>query len=231
MFHKTGIVIFSIFFCNHLLAQEQKTFKVNPGEKVFNAIPPKDRYAYSNFIPGIVNFKNNNVGGGRMNYDALLRGIEFIDANGDTVILDNLETIRNVVMATDTFLVEKVTLQQIALKGNIRLAKSWVIMVSNHQREGAMGQVTDASVETFTTLSSSGNALKTMVAKDILTFKEYTTFYFGNKFGQFKLANKKNLMSDFGNHKKELSAYLEENKVNFLKEDDMRNLLDFLSKL
>jgi len=231
MFHKTGIVIFSIFFCNHLLAQEQKTFKVNPGEKVFNAIPPKDRYAYSNFIPGIVNFKNNNVGGGRMNYDALLRGIEFIDANGDTVILDNLETIRNVVMATDTFLVEKGTLQQIALKGNIRLAKSWVIMVSNHQREGAMGQVTDASVETFTTLSSSGNALKTMVAKDILTFKEYTTFYFGNKFGQFKLANKKNLMSDFGNHKKELSAYLEENKVNFLKEDDMRNLLDFLSKL
>ena len=198
---------------------------------MFNAIPPKDRYTYSEFIPGIVYFKNNNVGGGRMNYDALVRGIEFIDANGDTVILDNLETIRNVVMANDTFVVEKITLQQIALKGNIRLAKSWVIMVSNHQREGAMGQVTDASVETFTSLSSSGNALKTMVAKDILTFKEHTTFYFGNKFGQFKLANKKNLMSDFGNHKKEISAYLEENKVNFLKEEDMRNLLDFLSKL
>jgi hypothetical protein len=231
MYQRTVIVFFSIFFCIHLVAQEKKTFKVNPGEKVFNAIPPKDRYSYSEFIPGIVNFKNNNLGGGRMNYDALVRGIEFIDANGDTVILDNLETIRNVVMASDTFVIEKVTLQQIALKGNIRLAKSWVIMVSNHQREGAMGQVTDASVETFTTLSSSGNALKTMVAKDILTFKEHTTFYFGNKFGQFKLANKKNLMADFGNHKKEISAYLEENKVNYLKEEDMRNLLDFLSKL
>lgn len=231
MFQKIVIVVFSIFFCIHLAAQEKKTFKVYPGEKVFNAIPPIDRYSYSQFIPGIVNFKNNNLGGGRMNYDALVRGIEFIDANGDTVILDNLETIRSVVMANDTFVVDKVTLQQIALKGNIRLAKSWVIMVSNHQREGAMGQVTDASVETFTNLSSSGNALKTMVAKDILTFKEHTTFYFGNKFGQFKLANKKNLMSDFGNHKKEISAYLEENKVNYLKEEDMRNLLDFLSKL
>ncbi|MGL6267656.1 MAG: hypothetical protein ACRC2O_07000 [Chitinophagaceae bacterium] len=213
------------------MAQEQKTFKVSPGQKVFNAIPPKDRYTYSNFIPGIVYFKNNNVGGGSMNYDALVRGIEFIDANGDTVILDNLETIRNVVMANDTFVVEKVTLQQLAIKGNIRLAKSWVIMVSNHQREGAMGQVTDASVETFTSLSSSGNALKTMVAKDILTFKEHTTFYFGSKFGQFKLANKKNLMAGFGNHKKEISAYLEENIVNFLKEQDMRDLLDFLSTL
>jgi hypothetical protein len=231
MFHKTGIVLFSVFFCSHLSSQELKTFKVYPGEKVFNAIPPKDRYAYSNFIPGIVNFKNNNLGGGRMNYDALVQGIEFIDANGDTIILDNLETIRNVVMATDTFVVEKVTLRQIALQGNIRLAKSWVIMVSNHQREGAMGQVTDASVETFTSLSSSGNALKTMVAKDILTFKEHTTFYFGNKFGQFKLANKRNLMADFGNHKKEISAYLEGNKVNFLKEQDMRDLLNFLSKL
>jgi hypothetical protein len=231
MFHKTVIVFFLIFFCINLTAQEHKTFKVNPGEKIFNAIPPKDRYAYSNFIPGIVNFKNNNLGGGRMNYDALVQGIEFIDANGDTIILDNLETIRNVVMATDTFVVEKVTLRQIALQGNIRLAKSWVIMVSNHQREGAMGQVTDASVETFTSLSSSGNALKTMVAKDILTFKEHTTFYFGNKFGQFKLANKRNLMADFGNHKKEISAYLEGNKVNFLKEQDMRDLLNFLSKL
>lgn len=231
MVQKIVIAFFSIFFCIHLAAQEQKTFRVNPGQKVFNAIPPNDRYTYSEFIPGIVYFKNNNVGGGRMNYDALVRGIEFIDANGDTVILDNLETIRNIVMANDTFVVEKITLQQLAIKGNIRLAKSWVIMVSNHQREGAMGQVTDASVETFTTLSSSGNALKTMVAKDILTFKEYTTFYFGNKFGQFKLANKKNLMADYGNHKKEISAYLEENKVNYLKEEDMRNLLDFLSKL
>ncbi len=231
MAQKTVIIFLSIFFCNYLAAQEPKAFKVNPGEKVFNAIPPKDRYSYSEFIPGIVNFKNNRVGSGRMNYDALLRGIEFIDANGDTVILDNLETIRNVVMANDTFVVDKVTLQQLAVKGNMRLAKSWVIMVSNHQREGAMGQVTDGSVETFTTLSSSGNALKTMVSRDILTFKEHTTFYFGNKFGQFKLANKKNLLADFGNHKKELSAYLEENKVNYLKEEDMRNLLDFLSKL
>jgi hypothetical protein len=231
MLQNSVILFFSIFFCIHITAQEQKSFKVNPGQKVFNAIPPKDRYTYSEFIPGIVNFKNNNVGGGRMNYDALLRGIEFIDANGDTVILDNLETIRNIVMANDTFVVEKITLQQLAIKGNIRLGKSWVIMVSNHQREGAMGQVTDASVETFTTLSSSGNALKTMVSKDILTFKEHTTFYFGNKFGQFKLANKKNLMADYGNHKKEISAYLEENKVNFLKEQDMRDLLDFLSTL
>jgi hypothetical protein len=231
MYHKTGLVLISVFFCSYLSAQELKTFKVNPGEKIFNVIPPKDRYTYPDFIMGIVNFKNNRLGGGRMNYDALLQGIEFIDEKGDTVILDNLETIRNIVMANDTFVVEKVTLQQIARQGNIRLARSWVIMVSNHQREGAMGQVTDASVETFNSLSSTGNALKTMVAKDILTFKEHITFYFGNKFGQFKLANKKNLMAEFGNHKKELSAYLEENKVNYFREDDMRKLLDFLSKL
>jgi hypothetical protein len=231
MFHKTIFVLLSIFSCNYLPAQENKAFKVNPGEKVYDVIPPKDRYAYPEFITGIVNFKNDRVGGARMNYDALIRGIEFIDVNGDTVMLDNLESIRNIVFASDTFVVDHITLQQLETKGKVKLAKSRVIMISNHQRIGAMGTVTDASVEGFTALSSSGNALKTMVAKDILTFKEHITFYFGNQFGQFKLANKKNLMADFGNHKKELSAYLEESKVNFLKEEDMRKLLDFLSKL
>jgi hypothetical protein len=214
-----------------LFAQELKSFKVNPGEKVYEVITPKDRYAYPDFISGIVQFKNNRIGGSRMNYNALLPGMEFIDQQGDTLTLDKLETIRYVLMAGDTFFVEKEALQQIATDGRIRLARSRVIMISNHQRIGAMGLTTDASVDAFTTLSSSGNPLKSMVAKEVLTFKEHVSYYFGNKFGQFKQANKKNLVSQFGNHKKEITAYLEENNVNFFSEEDMRRLFGFLSKL
>ena len=228
---KPFFILFCLVFSQSLFSQELKTFKVNPGEKVYEVISPMDRYAYPDFISGIVQFKNDRIGGSRMNYNALLPGIEFIDQNNDTLTLDNLETIRYIVMANDTFFVEKAVTQQILTDGKIRLARSRVIMMSNHQRIGAMGLPTDASVDAFTALSSSGNPLKTMVAKEILTFKEHVTFYFGNKYGQFKQANKKNLVSQFGNHKKEITAYLEENKVNFFSEEDMRKLFGFLSKL
>jgi hypothetical protein len=228
---KPYFILFCLMSPQLMIAQELKTFKVNPGEKVYEVITPNDRYAYPEFISGLVQFKNNRIGGSRMNYNALLPGMEFIDQQGDTLTLDKLETIRYLVMASDTFFVEKTALKQIETDGKIRLAMSRVIMISNHQRIGAMGLATDASVDAFTTLSSSGNPLKSMVAKEILTFKEHVTYYFGNKFGQFKQASKKNLVSQFGNHKKEITAYLEENNMNFFSEEDMRKLFGFLSKL
>lgn len=214
-----------------LYAQDLKTFKVNPGQKVYDVIGPEDRYAFPEFKSGIVYFKNDRIGGSRMNWNALIPAIEYISDNGDTLTLDNLETIRYILISNDTFYVEKVPLWQLAREGNVRLARSRVILVSNHQRIGSHGQVTDASVSSVTHLSSSGLPMRDLVANDIMTFKEHITYYFGNKFGDFKQASKKNLYAQFGNSKREIENYLETHHVNFLKEADMRELLTFLSKL
>lgn len=224
-------MLFCVLITQSLFAQDLKTFKVNPGEKVYDVITPEYRYAFTDFQIGQVFFRNNAVGTARMNYNALLASMEFIDDKGDTLALDKLESIRHITMAADTFYYDKVFVEQLATRGNIRLGRFWVIMVSNHQRLGSMGQPTDASVDAYSSLSSSGNALKTMVTKEILTYKEHIRYYFGDKFGQFRLANKKNLLAVFGNKKNQITSYLEENKVDFLKEEDMLKLLDFLAGL
>ena len=64
-----------------------------------------------------------------------------------------------------------------------------------------------------------------------MTYKKYIRYYFGNKFGQYKLANKKNIMAAYGNNKGEITDYLEGNKVDFYSETDMRKMLLFLAKL
>lgn len=229
---KIGVFIhLSLFLSISLFSQELKTFKVNPGQKVYDVIGPKDRYAFPEFQSGIVYFKNDRIGGSRMNWNALIPAIEYISDKGDTLTLDNLETIRYILIAQDTFYVEKVPLWQFAREGNVRLARSKVILVSNHQRIGSHGQVTDASVASVSHLSSSGQPMRDLVANDIMTFKEHITYYFGNQFGQFKLASKKNLYALFGNSKKEIENYLDTHPVNYLKEADMRELLTFLSTL
>jgi hypothetical protein len=231
MSKRSIFLLFCLAITETHFAQDLKTFKVNPGEKVYDIITPADRYAFNDFQIGQGFFKSNTVGTARMNYNALIAAVEYIDEKGDTLTLDKPENFKHIIIASDTFFYDKVYLEQLATAGNIILGRFWVIMVSNHQRLGSMGQPTDASVDAFTTLSSSGNPLKNMVAKEVLTYKESIRYYFGDKFGQFRLASKKNLLAVFGNNKNQLTAYLEENKVNFLKEADMLKLLDFLAGL
>ena len=214
-----------------VLSQDLKSYQVSPGQRVYDVIVPSERYAYPEFQSGLVNFRNGNLGGGRLNYNAILAAMEFIGDKGDTLAIDNMETIRTVVIRTDTFFVDKLYLKKIERKGKLLLAESRVIMISNHRRIGAMGTVSDASVDAYTTLSSSGNPLKEMVAQEYLTYKEHYTYYFGDAFGKFRQANRKNLSSMFGSHRKELEKYLEEKKPDFLREQDMRALLAFLAGL
>jgi hypothetical protein len=212
-------------------AQDLKTYTVQPGQRVYDAVPAAERYTTPEFPTGLVQFRNNRVGGGRMSYNKLLAAVEFIDERGDTLTLSNPGEIRWIKIGADSFFVDKIYLQKLDRKGQIILAKSEVIIISNHRRIGAMGQATDASVDAFTTLSSSGRALRDMTAQELLTYKQHITYFLGDQHGIFKQANQKNLSAMFGNHKKDLERYLDDAKPNFFKEEDMRGLLDFLATL
>jgi len=97
------LILYSLILSQALFGQELKTFKINPGQLVYDVITPKDRYAFNDFQTGLVYFKNNALGSARMNYNAILAEVEFIDEKGDTLSLDKPETIKYITIATDTF--------------------------------------------------------------------------------------------------------------------------------
>ena len=68
-----------------------------------------------------------------------------------------------------------------------------------------------------------------MTAKELMTFAITEVYYFGDKFGTFKVANKKNLMDLFGKKYPGLSDFLAQNKVNYQKEDDMKLVFEYLT--
>jgi hypothetical protein len=215
----------------HAGAQHVKTYTVQPGQRVYDAVPPAERYLSPEFPMGIVQFRNNRVGGGRMSYNKLLAAVEFIDERGDTLTLSNPGEIRWVKIGEDSFFVDKYYLQRLDRKQGLVLAKLDVIMISNHRRIGAMGQATDASADAYTTLSASGRPLRDMTAQELLTYKEHITYFMGDRTGTFKQVNRKNLSAMFGNHRKQLEKYLDEQKPDFFLEKDMLQLLDFLASL
>lgn len=207
-----------------------KNYKVNPGEKVMYALPLEVRYIYPDFRTGVVQFRNGRIGGGPMNYSSLLEEMEFI-TDKDTMALDDIESVRYIHFEKDTFYrVSKFFVRQIATNGEYRLCERRMVSLVNRERYGGHGELQSATtINTVDQLSSGVNTLRQMVAKELMTFTLDRTYYFGDRYGNFKLANKKNLLDMFGKKYPALENFLAQNKINYMKEDDMRLVLEFLS--
>ncbi len=215
---------------NPVNAQKPRTFKVNPGEKVTRAIPFDAIYEYPEFKVGTVQFKNGKSGMAKMNYNSLLKEMEFINDKLDTIALDDASSMQYLFIEKDTFFFDKVYMKLISNKRDVKLAENRMLLLSNRQKIGGFGEINGGSVETKEQVSSNANALKSLVAKEILTFTENRVWYFGDKFNRFKQASKKNIMEMFGKKKPGLEKFLDDNHINYFDEPDINKLAAFLQE-
>jgi len=231
MMNKKKYILFVIICAGLFLqvhSQSVKKFKVNPGEQVVKVIPVADIYTYPQFILGEVQFKNGKLGSAKMNYNSLLGEIEFIDDKNDTIAMDDAESMHYVAINTDTFYYYKQYLRQMSNKNGVKLAENRSIVLINREKIGGFGEVNGGSVEAKELVSANANPMKTLVAKQILTFSENYVYYFGDRFNKFKQANRKNIMEMFGKLKPELGKYLDDNNLNYFSKNDMIKLADYL---
>ncbi|MFN2439425.1 MAG: hypothetical protein ABR503_09520 [Chitinophagaceae bacterium] len=83
---KLYLFIWVLFFCSLTLsAQEDKFFKIRPGQKIIDVIPQNELYAYSQFTPGTILFRSGKYARALINYNVLNETIQFIDPKGDTL--------------------------------------------------------------------------------------------------------------------------------------------------
>jgi hypothetical protein len=212
--------------------QEKKSYKVNPGEKVSEVLQKKGGlYQYPGFQVAVVQFRNGKFGSGRLNFNRLLAEMQYIDEKGDTVSLADEKEISYIAIAKDTFLFrDGYIMQWKVLPGKTVLAKRTVLELTNRQKLGGFGELTSASVGTTTNMSSN-LGLKDMVPQEVLTLTEASHYFIGDRYNRFKQLNKKSLYDQFSKHKKILDEWLQQNPVNFQKEEDMLKLAGFLQTL
>ncbi len=226
--------LFAIIIFLHLTsiinAQKKKTFRVNPGEMVVNTIPAENMYEYREFTMGNVLFKNGRLGSAKLNYNSLLGEMEFLGDKHDTLALDDLGSMHYVSIANDTFYYNKIFLKQLSNSNGIKLAVNRAIVLTNREKIGGFGEVNGGSVEVKEQVSANASMLKSLVAQQILTFSENYTYYFGDKFSQFKPASRKNVMEMFGKLKPGLEKYLDTYKPNYFDKQDVDKLAAFLQQ-
>lgn len=228
---KQYLLIILIFLLNKDVLSQSQTYKVQPGEAIMQSLPAGVGYLYPSFKQGQVQFKNGNMGSAMMNYSPLLEEMDFINEKMDTMALNDIESMKYIVIEKDTFYrVQKFFVQQIANNREIRLCERRTVALANREKLGGHGELQNgSSIGAIEQLSNSQNPLRQMVAQQVMTFSLDKTYYFGDKYGNFRLANRKNLLDIFGNQYPGLNDFLTVNKINYMKADDMKLVLEFLS--
>lgn len=219
----TGAVLFS--------AAQEKIFVVHPGEKISDVLTREDIYLYPGFQVGRVFFKSGETAAGRMNLSFLTGEFHFIDNNGDTLALDNEQTVRQLNVGKDTFYFSEGFVRLLAGSEQWKLAQKQEIRMVKQDQSGAYDQSMPSSAVSYTSIRMGNQQMDNLIVREKTTLMRQTEFYIGDKYNKFVLLNKKNLMKLFGKHEKQVAAYLEDHAINFKKEADMRQLFAFLLTL
>ncbi len=148
---------------------------------------------------------------------------------GDTITLGDEKAIESIVIDKDTFYYEDGYLELME-NFKVKIARKKLLVFSNRQKLGGMGELSSASIETNTRVGTE-QGMKDIVPQEILTFSEKTTYYIGDKFNHFKPLNKKNLYTAYSKQHAAVAGYLEKHPVNFFKEADVNQLIGFLKSL
>ena len=206
---------------------QRKTYKIQPGVKIINALPPEEVFEYPNFVQSEIYFKKGNSGLARLNYNALYGEIQFIDPKGDTLSLDDEAMVRFIVILSDTFYFDKLFVKQVQAFGETRLAKRTFFKLVNSQKLGGFGETTGGSVDTYDRISSQGT-FKDLVAKEVLTLARDSALFLADRYRHLTRVSKKGLQSFYKGKESQLAAYLNENKVNYNDEADVTRLMQFM---
>jgi hypothetical protein len=224
------LIYIASFAINFSFSQDTKQYyKVNPGQAVEEVLNNEVRFLYPEFKAGTVLFRNGSFGASRMNYNFYDQELQFINGE-DTLALDKGEDIRNIVIEKDTFYYrEKQWVRHIASTSNVRLGEVKYLAFADMEKIGAYGQEMSSSAVGAYQMTIS-NVPKNIVANQILTFVMTQDYYFGDRHGNYMVANKKNIGNMFGNKCPGIGKFLESEKINFHILSDMEKVFEFINR-
>lgn len=219
-------LLLMIFFAAPLCAQQTQVFHVKAGETVADKVSLADMYRYPSFTKGMVYLKNGDQSSALLNYNALAGEMQFL--NGlDTLSLAKEDMIRLLTIGSDTFYFNNGYMELIESNKNVKLARKVTIKLASAQRKGAYGQSLASGADTYRGISN-GNHITNLVIQEDMTLVKEPEYFFGNENNKFLPANKKNIIKLFSKQENKLSRFIDENKINFQKEEDLKMLISFL---
>jgi hypothetical protein len=195
-----------------------------------DAFTASDILLYPEFKNARVYFRDDTKGAAMMNYNTLFNEMLFIDAKGDTLALEDQQTIKFISLGSDTFCYNESYIKIIASNRVIKLAEKAVWELADNRKIGSHNRPsTSFAISSYLTENDRFRRDGIVFTEDQV-YRKKGIYFFADQFNNFILANKKNLMELYAKNHKLIVDYLDDNKVRFEHKEDLVKLVDFLGK-
>lgn len=210
-----------------LSAQKGKAFTVPAGSSVEACIPTADRYRYAEFTLGKVLFKDGKKTDAKLNYNFLAKEMEYLQEK-DTLAIANENEILQIVVAGDTFLIDKGYLELI-FSGKVMVATKQYYNLKEVQKKDSYGTAGSSSAtDSYSSIQANGKTYSLITNEDRV-YQKMSEYYIANGPGGFVPFTKKKVMQLFPQEKDAIQDYLKSNKINFDSRDDLLRFAGYLS--
>jgi hypothetical protein len=233
---KAKVLLLLLFFitCDHLSAQEAKTFRVKAGEVPEKAIPNSDKYRYKTFLAGSVLYKNDKSSPAKLNYNHLLNEMQMITPKGDTLSLANEIAIKQVNVGDNFFYydIEHGYVELLADYAPEKLAVRRIMKVIRSEKTGGYGQSSGvSSIRNISMIPGSNSQVFKLQTPGDLVLATDVSYYIIDQNSRFHLVTKSNIIRLFSGHKKVIDKFMKDNRIHVNKEEDLKKLLQFCTQL
>lgn len=207
----------------------QILYRERPYENITTTSWRDSLYRFDQFQEGRVRFINGFSKNYKLNYSLASGEMEFIDASGDSLVLDGTADLRLVNVGGNIFFHHpKVGYIELLLQMPIALGVKRFLGVERKEVVGDNGY----GQQTFTTsaVSSFYRTSPSAFSNYDILYEKVNQYFFIDGRNVPRVANRYSLLKLFPDHRVELKQYLRRNRVNFRREGDMLNLTNYIAR-
>ena len=185
------LILLALFSNGRSYTQGTTSFIVKAGTSIQESVPAADLYEYPQFKIGTVFFYSQPNAEAKINFHTFLGEMQFIALNGDTLTIDNEETIKLITIDKDSFYYDKEFIKLISTNNAGKFGVRQKLKIDAIRKQGAYNTSSSvSSVKSVNAQNYGGRMIKLLVKEDVLLVKEMQ-YYFGDEFNHFLPANKK----------------------------------------
>lgn len=208
-------------------AQDNNTVIINAAKQTESEITAK-MYRFPQFVDGKAHYKNGSITQSKFNYSYLTSQILFISPKGDTLELAEAENFDRIEIGTDIFrYYDKKFIRQVTSSMSFNLYVRNFLRYDGKEKKAAYGgySSTIASQSVSEMYAYSGTGMAKLAVDENIRYVFDQTYYLSGKYGKFYPATKKGAYDLFSKNQKQVKEFLETNKIDFSKKEDLEKLL------
>ena len=198
------------------------------------AQPKKDsvlitsQFLFPQFTDGKVMMKDGSAYNVKLNYDASLDQMQFMDVNSQILFIGEPDKVNKLEIGKRSFIYRKGYFVEVLIDGPISLF-SRVHIQKDVQKNGAYGSSTaTSSIQSLSTMKlSDGNDTKLRPSEKAIYQKEVFFFVMVNEKSKLIL-NEKDLLKCFSSNKELLKKEIDKEQTNFKSADSMKKIVEWI---